>query len=38
MRTKTIKALRIAAAWMQRFLGVRLPMGVVHGLRTHKRS
>ena len=35
MRMKTIKGMRTAALWVQRFLEVRLPMGVVYGLRRH---
>jgi hypothetical protein len=34
MRTKTINVLRDMARLIQRFLDVRLPMGVVAGLRT----
>jgi hypothetical protein len=33
MRTKTIKALRTVARWIQRILEVRLPMAALYGLR-----
>jgi len=34
---KTIKGLRATAFWVQRFLEVRLPMGVVYGPRQQRR-
>ena len=34
MRMNTMKAVRIAARWIQRVLEVQLPMGAVSGLRT----
>jgi hypothetical protein len=34
MRMKTIKTARIAAGWIGRMLGARLPIGMVYGLRT----
>jgi hypothetical protein len=35
MRMKTIQALRAAATWTRRILDVQMPMGAIHGLRTH---
>lgn len=37
MRTKAIKWMRTAAVWIQRFLEVRLPMGVFCGPLRRKR-
>jgi len=34
---KTINGLRATAFWVQRFLDVRLPMGVVNGPRQRRR-
>jgi hypothetical protein len=34
MRFKTLKLVRAAGAWISALLDVRLPMGVISGLRT----
>jgi hypothetical protein len=34
MRTKIMKAVGAAAAWIPRILDVRLPMAALYGLRT----
>jgi len=37
MRMKTLKTVRASVRWIERILDVRLPMGVVAGLRTPER-
>ncbi len=34
MRMRTIKTLRTAARWIQRIVGVRMPMDAFYGVRT----
>jgi hypothetical protein len=36
MRMKTIQTLHAVARWMRRILGVQMPMGEIHGVRTRR--